>query len=63
MMKCLICNTEVKTTDDKFMLAFEVPYINLFLHRCCYNSVKSNIIEWAEENKTAIYDMCRNRKK
>lgn len=39
MINCIFCLEKI--TEDWFMLALEKPYINLWVHKKCYNMNKN----------------------
>jgi len=48
--KCIVCDIQLEQEDDKFMVALEVPYMNLFLHKDCYNKIKDILLDFLIKN-------------
>lgn len=46
VLSCVECQKEVVPSTPYKMVALEKPYINLFFHRDCYNSVLLEIEGW-----------------
>ncbi|HAQ03056.1 TPA: hypothetical protein DCQ22_04150 [Candidatus Nomurabacteria bacterium] len=43
-MICFHCNEEIEDSQERTMLGLDVPYVNLFFHKNCFNLyVKSDI--------------------
>ncbi len=42
-MICIVCRKELRLEDDKFMLALDRPYLNLWVHKSCWNQIKDNL--------------------
>lgn len=38
-MICLFCNTEIKPDEKKYFFGLDRPYINVFIHRTCYDEI------------------------
>lgn len=53
---CFDCDKEIEPEQDKFMLALEKPYTNLWFHKSCYNAIKSEIIVYLTENEKKVYN-------
>lgn len=57
---CPVCKEELLPTDKKFMIPVEVPYLNLYVHRVCWNSVRYNLKEfllrYLQENDVLWYN-------
>ena len=47
---CFGCEKEIADLDYK-MAALDSPYINLYFHKGCYNSLESSINEYIDSNK------------
>lgn len=47
---CIVCGEYVMVTDDKFMIALEQPYLNLYVHKHCYNEIEGNLDGFLSEN-------------
>jgi hypothetical protein len=57
-MICLHCDNEILETDSKQMVGLDVPYLNIWFHRGCYNLfVKSEINEYLRNNVQKIENM------
>lgn len=54
---CPICKDQLKLEDEKFMMAFEIPYLNIFVHRQCFKSYENieiylnNLLEYLKMYK------------
>lgn len=42
-LNCFHCHLIIGADQSKFMLALEKPYMNLWFHRPCYDSVRGEI--------------------
>lgn len=60
-MTCIFCNQEV--TEDKFMLAIERPYLNLYVHKACYKNSMDSIQQFLEENLEKYLKTVNKQKK
>lgn len=53
LLICLICKKQIKVDDTRRMLAFEKPYVNIFVHKSCYETIKDNynikILDYAKD--------------
>jgi uncharacterized protein YmfQ (DUF2313 family) len=47
---CIVCKKDVLKTDDKKMIGLEIPYVNLYIHKECYNEIKDTLEEFMKEN-------------
>jgi hypothetical protein len=55
-MNCFYCKNDIKDAEEKFMLAIEVPYVNLWFHRSCYNlNIKPQENLYLAQNAQMIY--------
>ena len=63
MSKCPVCENEILADDDKWMLATEVPYLNMFLHKHCWNKVKDNLQLYIQKIVEKYLDLNNNTKK
>ena len=59
-MICIFCGEEVK--EDKFILALEKPYMNLWVHRYCERDC-DNIREFLEKNLEKYLELYNKQKK
>jgi len=50
LQKCIYCKEDVLITQDKKMVALEIPYLNLYLHKECYLIIESTLLEYLKEN-------------
>ncbi len=55
-MICFHCDKEIPTEDKKTMLALEIPYTNLWFHRDCYNTIKSQEVIYLTQNSQKCYN-------
>lgn len=55
-MVCIVCNNTVLSSDAKFMLALDIPYLNLYLHKSCYKKIQNHINEFLSENLQNFMD-------
>lgn len=44
--KCFMCEKDLKEFGGVFMLGLDRPYVNLWFHRACFDSVESNLLEY-----------------
>lgn len=49
MKMCPICEKDIQKTDDKFMVALDKPYLNVFFHRECYLLIESDLLNMLEK--------------
>jgi len=61
-MICIICKEKVEKDQKKFMLALDIPYINLWLHRDCFWFNKENINQILIDNIDLIYSLIPKKK-
>jgi len=47
---CIVCKKEILDIDSKFMIALEVPYLNLYVHRSCWMEIRNNLDEFMSDN-------------
>lgn len=47
---CIKCKKETLDGEKVFWLGLEVPYVNLIMHRDCYNEIKDDILPFLQEN-------------
>ena len=55
-MKCFKCGKEIDGL--KSILPLDRPYVNLFMHRDCYNSIE-NELDYVTENYDRIMEYIR----
>lgn len=60
IQKCIVCKEDVLQTDNKFMIALESPYLNLYVHLPCYNEIVNNLEEYLKENLESYLKNDRN---
>jgi hypothetical protein len=60
---CPFCNKDLLAIEQKFMLAFENPYMNIFVHREHWSVTRDELIAWAEENKKELSVIYNNSSK
>jgi hypothetical protein len=41
MYECIVCGQIVSEQEERYLLGVDMPYINLWLHRGCWYSIKS----------------------
>ena len=58
---CIICNEEISRADY-FMLALEIPYRNIPLHKGCYRENKANMLEILQKTRHLWYNINDNEK-
>jgi hypothetical protein len=46
---CPVCNKPMEQPDI-YMMALERPYINVYFHRSCYNSLGDSLMDFIKEN-------------
>jgi len=61
-MKCAVCDEEFKEDDNKFMLPLERPYMNIFMHKGCYLSIKENLSDWVNKYLILIESQKKSEK-
>ena len=57
-MICFHCNKEIESPRDRVMLGLDVPYLNFWFHKDCYNNfVAPDINVYIGKNKEKVYNM------
>lgn len=59
---CILCKKEILLEDLKYMIALEKPYLNLIVHRDCYNSC-DNLKEFLSNSLEEYLNLIENIKK
>ena len=54
-MQCPVCYGEVSMAVRHFMIAVDIPYLNIFFHFDCYKGIKDNEILHEYINKWYNY--------
>ncbi len=55
-MVCFYCSKEIQIEDKKRMVPVEIPYINLWFHKDCYDVIKSTEVIYLSQNVQMILD-------
>lgn len=63
VMICFKCQKDIKQEDDKFMYGLDRPYINLYFHKNCWNSIKDNLEVYFTQNEDSVYNYIRKQQK
>jgi hypothetical protein len=64
-MICIYCKQPILETDNIFWLGFDIPYINLKVHKSCWKQYKNTnfVSENSMEILSYIKNNLKNRKK
>lgn len=63
-MICIVCRKEVKQDEDRTMFPLERPYMNLWIHRYCWNQIKDSQKEFfTQEVVEFLYNNIVNKDK
>lgn len=62
-MLCPICKEMIKEGDSQYMLAFEKPYLNLFVHRKCSEVSYEDLLDLFTNNPELVYNISRDNTK
>ena len=54
--KCFLCQKELEEFGGVFMLGLDRPYVNLWFHRTCFDSIEGNLLEYLN---TEIDRLCK----
>jgi len=57
---CFKCNKEILKEDKRIMIPIERPYLNLYMHRDCYNEIEE-IVKYLNSNYERISKLCRKK--
>lgn len=60
MSLCPLCKNEILVGEDKFMLAHDFPYFNVYMHQSCYRTIKMQHSEWILENIDLLESIYNN---
>lgn len=64
MMICPKCKKEILDTELKYMLALERPYLNVYMHRTCYDEVcSSSLMSFVFDNIGLLLEMWNTKSK
>lgn len=50
MNKCIICKKTLGNDEPKFMVAYDFPYLNIFVHRECVLKISNEELQKIIEN-------------
>ena len=50
MSNCLVCDLEVDPTERRYLLGIDNPYVNIYLHRDCWDNIKEHSDTYLREN-------------
>ena len=56
---CFYCNKPTlggSKTTDRYMLGIDIPYVNLWFHKLCFENIKMDILAYLTENVTLVYN-------
>jgi len=59
---CILCEKEVLPSDKIYWVALEFPYMNLIVHRQCYNACE-DIDSFIKEHLENYLKLYKNEKK
>ena len=59
---CILCEKEILSSDIVYWIALEVPYMNLIVHRQCYNTCDS-VDDFIKEHLENYLKLYKNGKK
>lgn len=57
---CFYCDKEILSTDEKRIVPLDKPYINLWFHRACLDSIE-NVDVLLTQNPQKIYNYKEKR--
>ena len=57
MYKCFVCDNMILPEDSKIMFPLEKPYLNLYIHKSCFLSIKDNLYEYLPKNIEKMYNI------
>jgi len=52
---CFHCDKEITSNQKKFMFGLDKPYVNIFFHRECFDSIK-DLTAYFTENAEKVYN-------
>jgi hypothetical protein len=53
---CFICDEEILKEDRRIMVAIEVPYVNLYMHKDCHDKIL-DLSAFLTQNVEKIYNI------
>lgn len=58
-MKCFYCQKEILSSEEKMMIGFDKPYLNVFIHRYgCFQVMKEvGENEYMNANSERLYEL------
>lgn len=54
MNKCIICKKGLENDEPKFMIAYDFPYLNVFVHRECVKKISDEELRKIIENDVIL---------
>jgi hypothetical protein len=43
---CSLCDKEISSGEKKYLFGNDVPYLNVYIHRSCFDQNRSNMQEF-----------------
>jgi hypothetical protein len=62
-LTCFVCDKEILDSEDSYMVAIEIPYGNLFMHRNEYKQIESTLSEYLTERIEKVYSYINGKTK
>ena len=53
--KCFLCRKDLNEFGGVFMLGLDRPYVNLWFHRECFDTVEPNLLEYLNAEIDRLY--------
>jgi len=53
---CLLCESNILKDQDKFMIALDIPYINLYMHMGCYRQIQEDLNNFLLQHIEMVYN-------
>ena len=58
-MICPICDVEITKTDKRYLFGNDKPYLNVYVHKECFDKSKLNIVDYIPK----MFEMYRKHPK